>query len=92
MMQQWLYDQASDAGNRGMKSDLDRGQYPERQGERYTYDDYYQRFEETSDSRFYQNDPRRGEPPNQRDRRRPDSPNRYRNRSRSRSRDRRYSR
>uniref|UniRef100_A0A7I4XTY4 RNA-binding protein 5 n=1 Tax=Haemonchus contortus TaxID=6289 RepID=A0A7I4XTY4_HAECO len=94
MMQQWLYD-ASDVGGRGMKpADLepDRGQYSRSQPERYNYNDYYQRFEETTDTRFYQNDLRRGDTPSQRDRRRPDSPSRYRNRSRSRSRDRRYSR
>ncbi|VDL80930.1 unnamed protein product [Nippostrongylus brasiliensis] len=90
-MQPWAYGPLAEAFERGTPVDSDRGGQQYQRQERH-YNDYYQRFEETSDSSRYYDDQRRGEAPSQRERKRQDSPNRYRNRSRSRSRDRRYSR
>ncbi|KAK6057385.1 hypothetical protein COOONC_05099 [Cooperia oncophora] len=108
-MHAWMFDRGSIGGSRNMKVvdhslsqtdlkldvELERGR-----PERYTYNDYYQRFEETSEPRYYRNDSWRTDPPiqreppsqrdvpSQRDRRRQESPIRYRNRSRTRSRSR----
>ncbi|KJH42748.1 g-patch domain protein [Dictyocaulus viviparus] len=88
----WVYDPDAEAGSQNIKQESVVGEHYERPRERF-YNDYYQNFEETADSsRYYQSEPRRGEHPNLRDRRRADSPSRFRKRSRSRSRDRRYSR
>ncbi|KAK6731123.1 hypothetical protein RB195_007533 [Necator americanus] len=92
IMLPWLYENAAGNGPEMKQQQGGPDQY-QRPRERY-YNDYYEKYEETSDSRYYQNDhgSRRGEAPNPRDRRRQDSPGRPRNRSRSRSRERRYTR